>query len=140
MLVPTLAPGVNTHDIGAIIEFGAPAVLPTVRGVHFQPISFFGRYPQPPQDEKSYHSSRGDQCRSRSKPTGAVLAESFRPPGGENALCSFHGNFVLMPDDQLKPLTRHKVPIHAAASLKTAPRDRGASREFVAHAWSTPTL
>ncbi|MEW5956791.1 MAG: radical SAM protein, partial [Chloroflexota bacterium] len=49
ILVPTLVPGVNTGQIGDIIEF-AVQHAPAVRGVHFQPISYFGRYPQPPTD------------------------------------------------------------------------------------------
>ena len=43
VLVPTLVPGVNIHQIGAIIEF-AKTGLPMVRGVHFQPVTYFGRY------------------------------------------------------------------------------------------------
>jgi uncharacterized radical SAM superfamily Fe-S cluster-containing enzyme len=45
VLVPTLIPGINIDDIGNIIRL-ALAHMPTVRGVHFQPISYFGRYPQ----------------------------------------------------------------------------------------------
>lgn len=50
ILVPTLVPGVNVHAIGDIVRFGL-AHAPTVRGVHFQPVSYFGRYPTPPTDE-----------------------------------------------------------------------------------------
>jgi uncharacterized radical SAM superfamily Fe-S cluster-containing enzyme len=49
VLVPTLVPGVNTKDIGNIIHL-ALEHMPTVRGVHFQPISYFGRYPVSPND------------------------------------------------------------------------------------------
>ena len=49
-LVPTVAPKVNDDQIGAIIKFGIEH-SPAVRGVHFQPISYFGRYPEPPADE-----------------------------------------------------------------------------------------
>ncbi|NTV65749.1 MAG: radical SAM protein, partial [Oscillochloris sp.] len=45
VLVPTLLPGVNVANLGAIIDF-ALGQMPTVRGVHVQPISYFGRYPQ----------------------------------------------------------------------------------------------
>jgi uncharacterized radical SAM superfamily Fe-S cluster-containing enzyme len=37
---------------------------------------------------------------------GMFRAENFRPPGCENARCSFHGNFILMPDGSLKALTQ----------------------------------
>ena len=49
VLVPTLVPGVNTDQIGQIIDY-ALRRLPHVRGVHFQPISYFGRYPKAPDD------------------------------------------------------------------------------------------
>jgi 7,8-dihydro-6-hydroxymethylpterin dimethyltransferase len=44
ILVPTLVPEVNVHQIGAIIDF-AIQHNPGVRGVHFQPVSYFGRRP-----------------------------------------------------------------------------------------------
>ncbi|MBT8340144.1 MAG: radical SAM protein, partial [Desulfatitalea sp.] len=47
VLVPTLVPGVNVGSVGAILQ-AALAWYPAVRGVHFQPISYFGRHPQPP--------------------------------------------------------------------------------------------
>ena len=42
VLTPTLVPGVNVSQIGAIVDF-AIARLPAVRAVHFQPVSYFGR-------------------------------------------------------------------------------------------------
>ena len=42
VLVPTVAPGVNDHALGDILRF-ALAHAPHVRGVHIQPISYFGR-------------------------------------------------------------------------------------------------
>lgn len=46
-MVPTLVLGVYTDQIGDIIGFVLLALhgLPAVRGVHFQPISYFGSYP-----------------------------------------------------------------------------------------------
>ena len=49
ILVPTVVAGVNDHQLGDIIKF-ALQKMPTVRGVHFQPISFFGRYPKAPDN------------------------------------------------------------------------------------------
>ncbi len=44
VLVPTVVPGVNDAELGALVDFAAswPGV---VRGLHLQPISYFGRYP-----------------------------------------------------------------------------------------------
>jgi uncharacterized radical SAM superfamily Fe-S cluster-containing enzyme len=44
VLVPTLVHGINTTQLWDIVRFGLE-LQPHVRGVHFQPMSFFGRYP-----------------------------------------------------------------------------------------------
>lgn len=134
VLVPTLVPGVNTDDIGNILKL-ALAHMPTVRGVHFQPVSYFGRYPEPPTDEM--RMTIPEVIRAIETQTGGLIPVStLCPPGGENALCSFHGNYVLMPDGALKPLTRHKGEL----CCQPVPAADGAvrSREFVAAHWSTP--
>ena len=48
-LVPVIVPRVNVEQIGDIIRF-AVEHSPYVRGVHFQPVSYFGRIPEPPKD------------------------------------------------------------------------------------------
>lgn len=44
-LVPTVVRGVNDDNIGEIMDFLVENVN-VVKGVHFQPASFFGRYPE----------------------------------------------------------------------------------------------
>ena len=44
-LVSVIAPGVNDMQVGDILKFGLDH-MPFVRGVHFQPISYFGRCSQ----------------------------------------------------------------------------------------------
>ena len=138
VLVPTLVPGVNTDDIGGIIEF-AMRHSPTVRGVHFQPISYFGRYPQPPHD--AARITIPEIIRAIEAQTGgAIKRESFSPPGCENALCSFHGNFVLMPDSQLIPLTKHTPEKTCCCQPTPAKEGAEKARRFVARNWSAPAL
>jgi 7,8-dihydro-6-hydroxymethylpterin dimethyltransferase len=50
ILVPTIVKGVNESQIGAIIRF-AKQWIPTVKGVHFQPMTWLGRYPDSPANE-----------------------------------------------------------------------------------------
>jgi uncharacterized radical SAM superfamily Fe-S cluster-containing enzyme len=134
VLVPTLVPGINADDIGGIIEFGVRHA-PTVRGVHVQPISYFGRYPHPPRDADRI--TIPEIIRAIEAQTGGALKrESFCPPGGENALCSFHGNFVLMPDSQLVPLTKHSPETGCCCKTTQAKQGAAQSREFVARKWS----
>lgn len=50
VLVPTLVKSVNDGQIGSIIQF-AKQWVPTVKGVHFQPMTYLGRYPVSPRNE-----------------------------------------------------------------------------------------
>ncbi len=50
ILVPTIVKNINDHQIGALIRF-AKDWIPTVKGVHFQPVTFMGRYPSAPCNE-----------------------------------------------------------------------------------------
>lgn len=134
VLVPTLVPGVNDEHIGDILKF-AISRMPTVRGVHFQPISYFGRYPEAPVDADRI--TLPEVIREIEKQTGGQMkAEHFRPPGGEHAHCSFHGNFALMPDGDLKPL----LP-QSTGTCCCTPTTGGAkrARQFVARQWSSAT-
>ena len=136
VLVPTLAPGVNTDDIGAVIEF-ALRWAPVVRGVHFQPISYFGRYPMAPTDQQRITIPEVINAIA-TQTRGLIRRESFGPPGCENALCSFHGNFVIMPDGQLIPLTAHAQDQECCSAPPLAKEGAARSREFVALHWAGP--
>lgn len=135
VLVPTLVPGVNTGDIGNIIRL-ALSHMPVCRGVHFQPISYFGRYPADPGD--SSRITIPEIIREIETQTdGLIKAEAFCPPGGENALCSFHANFVVMHDHSLKAITRFS---NTSCCCAPTPAADGAakSRMFVAENWAKP--
>ena len=137
VLVPTLVPRVNTDDIGDILRL-ALEHMPTVRGVHFQPISYFGRSPQSPADETRITIPEVLQ-EIESQTDGMIHAETFCPPGCENVLCSFHGNFVLMPNGELKPITQHKENFCNCKPI-LAEESAARTRAFVAENWSAPTL
>lgn len=135
VLVPTLIPGINTADIGNILRL-ALEHMPAVRGVHFQPVSYFGRYPQSPADEARITIPEIIRA-IEAQTDGLIKTASFCPPGGENAFCSFHGNFVLMPDGSLTPLTRHKTDSCCCQPVEAA-QGAAQSRKFVAQHWSAP--
>ncbi len=136
ILVPTLAPGVNLHNIGEIVRFGL-AHAPTVRGVHFQPVSYFGRYPTAPADEDRV--TLPEVIRALAVQTeGLVKIEHFVPPGCENARCSFHGNFVQLEDGRLHAWTRHQARTCCCSQPKPAEEGAAESRAFVAQRWAAP--
>lgn len=53
ILVPTIVKNVNDGQVGDIIRF-AKRWMPTVKGVHFQPAAFLGRYPAAPRNEERF--------------------------------------------------------------------------------------
>lgn len=91
VLVPTLVPGVNIGEIGTILDF-AVAHVPAVRAVHFQPISYFGRYPQAPSDAQRITLPEVMEEIER-QTAGQVCVDDFGPGTSEHALCSFVGKF-----------------------------------------------
>ncbi len=110
VLVPTLVPGVNTDHIGDIVRYALKG-MPVIRGVHFQPVSYFGRYPVPPgsgrypvppQDEDRI--TLPEVMRALEEQTGGLLkAGDFAPSDCESSVCSFHGDFIYMGDGRLTP-------------------------------------
>ncbi|MDT8900695.1 radical SAM (seleno)protein TrsS [Anaeroselena agilis] len=132
VLVPTLVPGINTAQIGRLVDF-AVSLMPAVRGVHFQPVSYFGRYPQPPADADRF--TLPELMRAIEAQTGGKMKTGdFRPSGARNAYCAFHANYLVAADGGLKLLNNgdgkgccQSVP--AADGVRKA-------RSFVARRWS----
>lgn len=93
VLVPTLVPGVNTDNIGEIVRFAIDN-LPAVRGVHFQPVSYFGRFPAPPEDRDRI--TLPEVAREIERQTGgSIKAKDLKPLKSGCALCAFKGSFML---------------------------------------------
>lgn len=125
VLVPTVAEGINFHQMGQIIQFALDN-MPSVRGVHFQPMSHFGRYHKAPEE---YRITIPDVLRQIELQTdGRLKASDFIGGGAENSHCSFHGNFMLLPDGVIKAAKMQPTSCCCASSQQ--------SREFVARRWS----
>lgn len=130
VLVPTLVPGVNINQIGDIIKFGIRHT-PTVRGVHFQPVSYFGRMPKSPQDKDRI--TLPEVMEEISKQTDdMILTESMKPPGCENALCSFHGNYIIEENGLMQVTKRSSC----CCSTEKAEEGANKAKAFVARNWS----
>jgi len=139
VLVPTLVPGINTHEVGAIIAYGTRRA-PTVRGVHFQPISYFGRYPQAPADSDRLTLPEVIEL-IEAQSNGALGRDHFAPPACEHALCSFHGTFLAQEDGSLLPLgSRTACCSTGEPQAIPALEGREKSVSFTARQWSLPTL
>ena len=123
-LVPTVVPGVNDDNLGELIAFARENV-PGVRGIHFQPVSYFGRHPGQPDAEQRYTL---DQLMADISDQAGIPMESFMPSRCDHPLCGFHANFLVNPAGGLRPLT----------SITHSARSRGCAkdnREYVARNW-----
>lgn len=126
VLVPVIARGVNEDEVGPILRY-ALAKMPAVRGVHFQPISYFGRCglhrPERPVTIPKL-------LRLIEEQTGGLMrASDFYGGGAENPYCSFHASYRAAADGSLKCLPRRQN----GSCCRTSSDD---SRASVAGQWS----
>lgn len=102
VFVPTLVRGVNTEAVGAIVR-QALQLAPVVRGIHFQPVSYFGRFPEDGRGADRF--TLPELMRCLEEQTGKLLkVADFSPPGGEHAHCSLHATYVYSANGGLRPL------------------------------------
>lgn len=133
ILVPTIVPGVNDHDLGGIIRF-ALAHQPAVKGIHFQPVTYFGRYPHPPRNEDRI--TIPELLSGMEAQTGGLVnLTDFHPKGSENSYCSFTANYIIQSDGSLKPIrdTQSSCGCRKPESAKEGVKR---SRAFVAKHWT----
>ncbi|MDY0201289.1 MAG: radical SAM protein [Tenuifilaceae bacterium] len=131
-LVATLVRDVNVSNIGQIINYAIERI-PHVRGVHFQPVSFFGRIPRMPSnndritiDELIY------EIESQSK--NIIKAENLLPSSCYHPLCSFHGDFVIHNGSVVPLQNFHKLEKEPNPTVNPADRNR----EFIGRRWERP--
>ena len=138
VLVPTLVPGVNIGPggdgrIGSIIDF-ALSRSPTVRGVHFQPVSHFGRRPS----GERRRVTLPEVMRAIGEQTGSRMdAEDFSPPGCEHSFCSFHADYLAPGDGSVVPLRASRSD-GGSCGCGDAAKGRRAAVDYVARNWAAP--
>ncbi len=107
VLVVTVVPGVNEENLGEILAY-ATKYLPRVRGVHLQPVSYFGRFPAPPGDAERI-TLPGLMGRLAAQTGGAVGQNTLVPLESGHGRCSFHGNFLAL-GGKLQALSQKQPP------------------------------
>ena len=122
-LVPTVVRGVNDGDLGALVALAA-SLAPGVRGVHFQPVSWFGRYPAAPRDEQRYTL---DALMADLGAQTGVPIESFLPSRCDHPLCGFHASFLIGEGGALRPLSAAAPPPGRSSARE--------NRDYVARRW-----
>lgn len=105
-LVPTVVEGVNTDNIGDMMDFLLENVN-VVKGIHFQPVSFFGRHPE--KTDKNFHS--GDfpgrvtmfgLLRKLEQQRPAFQYQDYCPISTGHTLCCFYSTYIKEPDGSVR--------------------------------------
>ncbi len=134
ILVPTIIAGVNSGSVGSIVRL-AMQLAPIVRGIHFQPASFFGRFPKQHGDEGRF--TLPELMRALEQQTaGLMKMADFSPPGCEHAYCSFHATYMIQAEGGLRALGESKAgtccPAAGAGGV-------GKTIETVSRRWTLPS-
>ncbi|OPY66582.1 MAG: Cyclic pyranopterin monophosphate synthase [Syntrophorhabdaceae bacterium PtaU1.Bin034] len=135
VLVPTLVKGVNTDSIGAVVRQGL-GLAPTVRGIHFQPVSYFGRFPAERCDEGRFTLPELMRCLEE-QTDGLVRVRDFSPPGTEHAHCSFHATYIHSAEGILRPIGAGQGGSCCSGNIGTGGVNK--TIETVSRRWSLPS-
>ena len=105
VLVPTLVEGINADQVESLIDF-ASANMPTVKGVHFQPATFFGRFDVEMNDPQK-RVTLSDvifQIEDYLHVGHDVMKSPILPRKKFDAHCSFSATFLKADDGTLVPV------------------------------------
>lgn len=127
VLVVTVVPGVNDSHLGEIFNF-ALAQHPIVRGIHLQPVSYFGRFPNAPEnrDRLTIPQLLNDL---EGQSQGRLKLADFTPLETGHPRCSFHGNFQIDSNKKLKPIKPQGKCSCKKASIEEA-------RDYIEKKWT----
>ncbi len=135
VLVPTLVAGINDHQLWDIVCLGLDN-QPHVRGVHFQPISYFGRYPEGFMPHRLTLPELMTGLEKQS--SGILQTDHFQPPGCEHALCSFSARYLKKEDGSLSKLGSPRKVCSCPPASQPALQGAIKSIALTARQWQTP--
>lgn len=96
-----------------------------IRGIHIQPLSYFGRCPR---EEKGYRITIPRILKLMEEQTnGEIKAEDFTGGNATNPYCTFQSNYLKQEDETLKSMAHGK-----ARATETSAQ----ARDAVARQWS----
>ncbi|MCS7103142.1 MAG: radical SAM protein, partial [Candidatus Korarchaeum sp.] len=128
-LVPRVIPNLNIDQIGKIVEF-AKRNVGTIKGVHFQPISYFGRTPSAPDLANGYITIPRLLREIEIQTMGEIGMNNFVPTGCSNPHCDTKC-FGFVSSGRFIPLTKFREsPLDDEDITKTV-------REGVCCSWGT---
>lgn len=131
ILVPTIVPRVNDHQLGDVVQF-AKSHIPTVKGIHLQPVTYLGRYPHSPLDEDRITIPDViDALESQTE--GELKWEDFLPRRAQDSHCAFSSFLVLTREGKLQALSNRARGRVSALDAGITPEE--SSRNFMRRHW-----
>jgi uncharacterized radical SAM superfamily Fe-S cluster-containing enzyme len=137
-LVPTVVEGVNEHDVGNMVDFML-SHLNVIKGIHFQPVSYFGRYPDGVRS--GARVTMFSVMRAIEEQTGGRIRSSdLVPISTGHQLCCFCGNFLRERDGRLSSLmgeAQREEGIACCCATEPSPLEIiRKDRDFVLNKWN----
>ena len=138
-LVPTVVNGVNSDNIGAMMDFLLENIN-VVKGIHFQPVSFFGRHPQHQTDGNfPGRMTMFDLLRELEKQKPEFRYEDFCPISTGHTLCCFYSTYIREPDGSARCTLTKAQKEGGISCCGTSTADKGEvirrDRDFVLNKW-----
>ena len=127
-LVPTVLKNTNLTQTGAIIDFMLDNTK-VVKGVHFQPASFFGRRPDDQQKERVTMFAVMDEIEKQTG--GRIKKADLAPISTGHPLCCFCAAYMKERNGDLRPLSSGGSCCESRDPLEIIRRDR----DFVLNKW-----
>lgn len=132
-LVPTVVRDVNLKNIGEMMNFLLENV-DVVKGIHFQPVSFFGRHPGEMKNRVTMFDVMNELERQTQ---GAFAAKDCYPITTGHPLCCFQSSYQKQKDGTVKSLINYSTKMEgiscceAKDPLEIIKKDR----DFVLNKW-----
>ena len=145
-LVPTIVKNVNLEHVGQMIEFLLENI-DVVKGIHFQPVSFFGRHPDKPVEvggkwaDFENRVTMFDVMHAIEKQTaGKFKYDDLCPITTGHPLCCFYGTYRKQKDGSVKSLISDATKASGVSCCDTAtPLEIiKKDRNYVLNKWDLP--
>lgn len=102
-LVPTVIDGVNLDNIGEMMDFMIENVN-VVKGIHFQPVSFFGRHPEEDNENGDFEGrvTMFDVLHELEEQRPQFKYSDYCPISTGHTLCCFYSTYIKEPDGSVR--------------------------------------
>lgn len=146
ILVPTVVKEFNLGNVGEMMAF-LLANIDAVKGIHFQPVSFFGRHPDKPLVEKGKWGDFENRVTMfdimheiEAQTAGKFKYDDFCPISTGHPLCCFYGTFRKERNGDIRSMISEETKKSGVSccSTQTPLEVIKKDRDYVLNKWDLP--